>query len=323
MSPIATRLPFTPADIGKPGVAMISPGAKALARAAFVLAKGVGSPSKSSETLAEKLYPGDSITRSLVTRGAVSPANTSSFGGIFSTDVVADFIVGLAPISAAASLMQVAPYVPLGDAGRILFPRRATAPSGDPCWVEEGKPAAVKSYTLSTVPLGPVRKLAVITHTTREAAESSGAETAIETLLREETALQLNQSLFSDVAAADDARPAGILNGIAALTPSAAPALADALDEDLAALAAAIAPVASGLAIVAHPSQINAIKLRRGAPWPIDVPLWPTIGVVPGIVIALDPQSFVSGFDSVPVVQASRETLIHEDCRSSRGSALI
>jgi hypothetical protein len=80
---------------------------------------------------------------------------------------------------------------------------------------------------------------------------------------------------------------------------------------DLTALAAAISNVTTGLAYVAHPAQANAIRLRRGANWLADIPVWSTIGVAPGTVIAFDPAAFASGFGSTPEIAASHESLLH------------
>ena len=83
------------------------------------------------------------------------------------------------------------------------------------------------------------------------------------------------------------------------------------MDDDLASLAAAISPVTSGLAFVVNPRQANAIKLRRGTTWPDNVPVWSSIGIAAGNVIALDPAAVVSGFDAAPEIRASREASFH------------
>ena len=78
---------------------------------------------------------------------------------------------------------------------------------------------------------------------------------------------------------------------------------------DLSALAGAIGTATTGLTFVAHPTQANAIKLRRGSLMTTDV--WSTLGVAPGTVIALDPLAFASAFGSEPEFSVSKETLLH------------
>ena len=145
--------------------------------------------------------------------------------------------------------------------------------------------------------------MGVIVAFTNELMLGSAAETVFSTLLREACAMQLDASVFSNVAATA-ARPAGILNGVAPL--AAAPAGDEtAMANDLVKLAAAIGPVTSGLVYVAHPAQASAMKIRRGANF-VDVPIWPTISVAAGVVDALDPAAFASAFGAEPQIEASK-----------------
>ena len=56
-----------------------------------------------------------------------------------------------------------------------------------------------------------------------------------------------------------------------------------------------------------HARQAAALRLRRGSLWDPSVPLWPTIAIAPGTVIACDPAAIVSAFGSDPEVRASRQ----------------
>ena len=158
--------------------------------------------------------------------------------------------------------------------------------------------------------LGPVKKLLAIAAASRELVEASDAESAIKILLRESAAFSLDVSVFSAIAGSS-ARPAGLLSGVSALTPAAATAGKDAaMDDDLAALAGAVGAVAAGLAFVMHPQQANAVRTRRGTQWDPTIPIWPTIGVAAGNVIALDPAGVASAFGPEAEVRASREAAI-------------
>ena len=136
-------------------------------------------------------------------------------------------------------------------------------------------------------------------------------KSAIEIMLRECAAFSLDVSVFSAIAGSS-ARPAGLLAGVAALPAAAATAGKEAaMSDDLAALAQAIAPATANIVFVGHPSQINAIKVRRGTAWDPSIPLWSTIGIAQGTLIALDPAGIVSAFGTDVEVRASREAEIH------------
>jgi Phage capsid family len=253
---------------------------------------------------------GDRVSE-ILTRAATSPASMADpdWAGTLATAAVGDFIASLAAISAGARLIAAAPSVSLAGVEQICMPRGLGALQPDQvAWVPELGPIPVLPFVLEAAPVGPPKKLAAIVVASRELIESSSGEQVITQLLRENAAISLDASLFS-ATAATEARPAGILNGVAPL--SGAPAGDDqAVSTDLTALAGAIGSVTAGLAYVAHPQQAHAIRLRRGALWPTDVPEWPTIGVTPGMLIALDPAAFVSGFSATPKISASNESLL-------------
>ena len=117
-------------------------------------------------------------------------------------------------------------------------------------------------------------------------------------------------TVFSTVAASD-ARPAGLLVDVDPLTPSTATDKAQAMRDDLAALAGAVAEKASGLAFVMHAKQAAAVRLRYGSTWDSSIPIWPTIAAADGVVIALDPAAVVSAFGTDVETRASREATMH------------
>jgi hypothetical protein len=246
----------------------------------------------------EKHWPDDDITP-YVTRAVVPPAMTSDVTmGALLAEVLGDFVASLAPISAAANLFANAVPVTLDGAYTVRLPRRSgPIDVNDVAWVLEGGAIPVPVLSLENVVVGPTKKMAAIIPYTRELAEKSNAEQVFTLLLRETAALQLDTTVFSNQAATP-ARPAGVLNGVAPLTP--ATASDSAMHIDLGKLAGAIGPVTSGLAYVGHPNQVNAIRLRYGATWSADIPLWPTIGIAPGTVIALDPSAVATAYGPDP-----------------------
>jgi hypothetical protein len=249
----------------------------------------------------------------LVLRAATAPATTTApaWAVGLAVTAVGDFIASLAPLSAAARLFEVAPRATLDGRNLIQFPRRlGPIDPADVPWVVEAGPLPVLQFDISgSTTLGPTKKLAAIVVTTFETTVSGAGEAVTRTLLRENVALSLDTTLFSNVAATT-ARPAGALAGVTALTAATGGDDA-AMNQDLTSLANAISVATAGLAFVMHPAQASAIKLRRGNTFPTDVPIWPTLGVAEGVVIALDPAAFVSAFGAEPEISASREAMIH------------
>jgi hypothetical protein len=279
---------------------------RALERACFATIRGALIPNewRNIENFAADRWA-DDLTP-LVLRAASAPSMTtdSAMQGILQ-EVVADFVASLAPMSAAARLFAEAVSVSLDGIHTIKLPQRSGPINlADVPWIAEGAGIPVPMIPTDTsITLGPTKKLASIVAFTRELAERSNAEAIFTTLLRETAALQLDTSVFSNQAATA-ARPAGILAGVSALPGSAV------MDDDLGKLANAIGTVTTGLAYIAHPNQANAIRLRKGATWPADIPLWPTIGVAPGTVIALDPAALMTAFGGAPTFDTSQHAML-------------
>jgi hypothetical protein len=113
---------------------------------------------------------------------------------------------------------------------------------------------------------------------TNELLRNQGAEDLIRAMMIESTAPALDRALFSaDPATAE--RPAGILNGIAALPPSAN------LIDDLIRLITGVAPVSGNgqLAFVAAPDVAAAINLLPRA---LAYPVLVSATLPPGTIIA-------------------------------------
>ncbi len=258
--------------------------------------------------IAKRMW-GDGSVVDAICKGAVVPSSTST-ASAFAGSAVADFVASLQPISAGAKLIAAAPSVSLDGVASITIPARISAiPADDAIWVDEGSPLPVVRMSLTNAATLEPRKLCVQAVLTRELATYSAGETVITQMLREFAAVALDASLFS-TAAASTARPAGILNGIAAKTATAGGGDA-ALLVDLEMLSATIAEATSGLAYICHPKQANSIKLRRGKLLPDDIQVWGTVAVAPGVVICCESQAFVSGFSAEPEIRTSAQTLVH------------
>jgi hypothetical protein len=261
------------------------------------------------QSFVEKHWPEDDITP-YVTRAAVPPAMTSDVTmGALLTEVVADFVASLAPVSAAANLFANAVHVTLDGAYTVRLPRRSgPIDVNDVAWVPEGGAIPVPVLALENVVIGPVKKMAAIIPFSRELAEKGNAEEIFTMVLRETAGLQLDTTVFSDQAATA-ARPAGILNGITPLTPTT-PGSDTVMNTDLGKLAGAIGGATTGLAYVGHPNQVNAIRLRYGNNWSADIPLWPTLGVAAGTVIALDPAAVATAYGPDPSFDTTSHAML-------------
>ena len=251
----------------------------------------------------------DGITDQLV-RAAPPPATMAGPG--WASDLVhavtGDFVRSLAQISAAASLFALAPLVTLDRLGQIMIPRRIGVPDNNQAaWAADGAPTIVTQDQLEQVQLGPVRKLRAIIVTTRQLMESSAGEEVFATLLRENIAITLDATVFSALPAGPN--PAGLLNGVA---PTAS---TDNQLDDVTAIAKSISNVAAGLAFVGHSQQAISIRLHQfigfGALLPTDLPLWGTIAVPVGTIIALDPKAVVSAFGIDAEVTVAKVASLH------------
>src|SRR5262249_20878545 len=140
-------------------------------------------------------------------------------------------------------------------------------------FVGEGAPIPVVAGTTSIGATLVPHKLSVVSTLTGEMMRSPNAETLVRQSLIESTGPAIDKQMFSSTAG-DTTRPAGILNGIAALTPAAAgQAKGEILVDDLQKLAVAIASVAGNgdIIIVAAPDAAAALRMRMPATleWPI------------------------------------------------------
>lgn len=120
----------------------------------------------------------------------------------------------------------------------------------------------------------------------------------------------LDQALFSAAPAVPAERPAGLLNGIAPLSPGAAgTSTAQALVDDIAALATTVAPVAgnSPVVLVCAPAQAVAVQMRvaRDA-----FSVFSSSALPPGRVIAIATLGVATAI-GVPVIDASRDSALH------------
>jgi hypothetical protein len=240
-------------------------------------------------------------------RAASSAATTTAPGWAQElAHVVSIFLPSLAPLSAGSALLARGLQLSFDNALAIKLPLIAQRTAS---FIGEQKPIPVVNFTTSAgVTLEPHR-LATITTLTREMMDSSNSEAIVRQTLSESVANGLDAVLFSTSAGTTD-QPAGLLNGVAALTASTAGVKTDAMTDDLVAISKAVARVAGAGAIVlvAAPEQATSIALRYLKQ--LDYPLLASAALPAGSVVAIAANALASAFGGVPMIEANRDAEI-------------
>jgi hypothetical protein len=282
----------------------VEPTISSLVRAVIAGARATLDRGIRAADYASAAWPNDA-TVPLVLRASVNPTLMANATAL--SPIVQQFVEALGPLSAAGALANAG--ISLSSFGRGLVSVPSFAP-GEASFVAENAPIPVKQFVSSGPTLSPY-KLATIVTLSAELLEHSDAETLVRAVLTESVALGLDRVLFSAAAAVAGQQPAGLLNGIAGLTPTVAGgAKSDVMADDLAKLTGAIGAVAgSGIFFVAAPEQATALQFRLAQ----EVPeVHASEALAAGTVIAIAPRAFVSIFET-PRVEASIEALVHQE----------
>lgn len=262
---------------------------------------------RSVNDVAARLYPKDA---EVIAKAAVAPIGTDNAGALVGVRV-GPFLRSLRARSAAANLFDLSPFnFDLRGAGSITVP--ALAANGDfpnAAWVGEGAPIPVYRGALASVSLVP-RKLAALSALTNELAEHSAetAEQVVSDLLQDSVSRALDAKVFSTDAATPIA-PAGLLNGVTAITGATGGGIT-ALASDLRALAAAVATGGggTGLVIIASPAQALTMQILSGK---LAIPVLASAALANGTVIMLDVGAFASAFSGDPRIDVVESAVIH------------
>src|SRR5262245_50215168 len=271
-----------------------------------VAAANGGSPANVSASY----WPRDPMTLALVTRAASSPATTTTAGWAaeLSTTALGAFLGSLKD-AAAAALFAASPRFDLAGLNQLTLPRASS--TGGAAWTAEGAPIVVPQGVIAVVPLGPVKKLAIIESCTQEIADVSaeGGEAIITQLVRDAVIAQLDASLFSNTASSS-LRPPGIVAGITASTAATGGGI-NAAATDLRTLTDAIvAAGGSGNGVLFFSSPGRAINLKAYFEALADR-FYGSASIPSGTIYAVDPASFASAFGADPEIRVSTEATIH------------
>jgi hypothetical protein len=260
----------------------------------------------------------DSVMRDefpMITRAAAVPGTlgTTNWAGVLAGDAVADAVVGLAGPSASAELIRRGLRVSLAGLGSVTIPGRIITPDDAGSFVGEGSPIEVRELTLFSGPTLTPFKFAVIVAFTNEMLDYAVAdfEAICRQMLTESASVALDSAIFS-ADAASSIRPAGILDGIAALTGEAGGG-SNAVSKDIGALVGAIASGGTGrnIVFIAAPEQAATLKIWAGPQF--DYPILASAALTAGTIIAIEAGSFVSAFDPVPNFNVATGPIIHMD----------
>jgi len=222
---------------------------------------------QSIEDVLREHYPDHEAT-SIVTRAAVAGATTTTTG--WAAELVqqanADFLSNLDPNAIFPRLANLGTSLSFGPgSGSIKIPSRATTPSISGSFVAESQPIPVRRLGLTSITLLPT-KVGVISVFSREIAMYSNP--SIEGIIREgindDTAITLD-TLLLDAVAGSATRPAGLTNGVAALTATTGGG-ATAILGDLKALTAPFYAVNAGrqLVLLLNPAQALSMMMTPG-----------------------------------------------------------
>jgi hypothetical protein len=130
-------------------------------------------------------------------------------------------------------------------------------------------------------------------------------------LLSEDIAVSLDAAILS-ASPASSVKPAGILNSIASLTPTSG-ANEAALRGDIALLVGVVGATGSAnVAFIVSPTYALKLQTYRNVVGD-NVQIRPSIAVPNGTIIAVVTDAFVSGFGSVPRVEASKDAVVHQE----------
>lgn len=252
----------------------------------------------SADAIMREHWADDSLG-GLILRSPVEPLKQSDLPG----DSVAALML-LAPQSAAVRLFELATKVDLSGISSFSFPLPSSF--GEAVFVGEGMPIPVTQGTFAGMPLGPVRKVALIAALTNELENTSApvASVIISHVLKITVGNGLAKVLFSADPASDIA-PAGLLFDVTPLTAGAS------MSEDLAALVASIAAAgvdAESVVFIAAAAEAMKIKLSAGPHFNHGVI---SANIDPGTVIAIAADGFAVAGEGTPVVDASRQAVLH------------
>lgn len=221
---------------------------------------------KSIDRVLDERYPGHEAT-AIVAKAdqTIGTTTVSGWASELVQTVNQGFLQALTGVSIYPRLRDRGVGLSFDGVGTIKLPRRTAGGAGGG-FVAEGSPIRVGRITTAAAELTP-KKMGVIVPFSRELAKRSTP--AIESIVRqailEDTAAVLDAALL-DATAASTARPAGLLNGVAATATGYGGGDHVAVKEDFKALLAPFitANAADNITVIMNPAQGLSIAMMDG-----------------------------------------------------------
>lgn len=266
---------------------------------------------KNPNTIVKATWPTDSRAES-ITRAATSPTSR----GNFPVHNIVGAFRSLAPSSAALRLFEQSLTLDMAGINQISLPLVEGLPV-QAVFVGENMPAPAAMWSFSSVVCGPMRKILLLSAVSGEL-QASVPETAsaiIGKILAASAGRGIDAAAFSNFAG-DLVTPPGLLANVVPL--AAAPAGYTALADDLGALATAIGASnidPSGIVYVAGPREATMIKVLAGSAMFTNQVLV-TLALPPKSIAAFSLAAITSGWDAMPTIETSRESVIHFESAS-------
>lgn len=250
------------------------------------------------------------------TRAVASPAMTTVPGWLqeLTGPIVADVASNLLRDSVLSQLRLRGLIYDYVAGGLVRVPYHQPAPAG--AFVAESNAIPVIQVAITSL-LMEAKKLASISTVTREMAQGAvvNLERTLQTLMSEDLTLTMDSILLSN-GAVSAAAPAGLLNGLTSLVPTAGGGVA-AVIGDIKLLLTAIAPSLRPT-LLANSAQATAIMaLAPGLAEMVIIAPY----LAASTVIALDAAAFASALGA-PEFSTSEESVLHMDSAPTALSAV-
>lgn len=279
---------------------------------------------KSIDQVLEQRYPGHEATA--IIAKADQTIGTTTVSG-WAAEVVqtayADFLQALTGYSIYPALRDKGIGLSFDGNGTVSIPSRTAGGAGGG-FVAEGSPIRVGRITTAATTMTP-RKLGVIVPFSRELAKRStpSIEALVRQAILEDTAVILDSALL-DSTASSTARPAGLLNGLAAATTGTAGGDYAAVVADFKALLTPFinANAADNITVVMNPAQGLSLDMMPGPDGTGGLGEWfgkvrsrvtilESTHATEGRLIALRNSDFATALGDAPEFDVSEQATVH------------
>jgi hypothetical protein len=286
---------------------------RALFRALAASCLAVRHRQKSASAIAEDTWPRDYAASGLLTKGATAPHSTTNTAAL--TQLRVEDLTLLAPTSGAMRLFAGGTRLTFDKVSTYTLPSVATHSTGR--WVDEGAAIPVAQPALTSIQIGPPKKLSAIASISDEMLQASSENLPglIAAVIGESLSYALDAQAFS-TNAATSATPAGLLAGLSSITPSLAAATRlDTAVADIANMSAAFASSMvsdEGMTLVLTPDAAQRLKLSWGYASP-PINMIASLGVAPKRAIAVIPRGLFYGVTEGGAEISKHATLVMDD----------